>query len=93
MRAKAGTIQVTNTDRSVLLLHDASIVGDSLVGTDDRDQFLRGTLLRDVSAVDIRQFSPVRTALLVVGGVLATFVTAGILYATSSSPSYFSFAY
>lgn len=83
-KAKTGTIQVTKTDRSVLRLNRAAIVGDSLVGTDDRDEFLRATLLRDVSSVDILQFSLRRTGMLVAGGVLATWVTAGILYATSS---------
>lgn len=60
-----------------------AIVGDSLVGTADRDEFLRGTLLREISSIDVRQFSPVRTGLPVVGGLLVTFVTAGILYATT----------
>jgi predicted small integral membrane protein len=32
MRAKTGTIQVTKTDRTVLLLHDAAIVGDAWLG-------------------------------------------------------------
>ena len=88
MRARAGTIQVTKTDRTVLQLHDAAILGDSLVGTTDRDGFLSGVLLKDVTAVDIRQFSLRRTGLLVVGGVLATFVIAGILY-VASPPTYF----
>ena len=88
MRARAGTIQVTKTDRTVLQLHDAAILGDSLVGTSAPDEFLRGALLKDVTSVDIRQFSLRRTGLLFVGGVLATFVIAGILYA-ASPPTYF----
>jgi len=86
MKAKAGTIQVTKNDRTVLQLHDATILGDSLVGMTDRDGFLTGALLKDVTAVDVRQFSPRRTGMLVVGGVIATFVTGLILYATSGGP-------
>lgn len=83
MKAKAGTIQVTKTDQSVLLINHAAIVGDSLVGTVDYDEFLRGTLLRDITSVDIPQFSLRRTGLLVGGVVMAMLVTIGILVATA----------
>jgi hypothetical protein len=83
MRAKARTVQVTKTDRTVLLLRDATIVRDTLVGTDRRDGSLRATPLSDITSMDIRQFSPVLTTLLVVGGAVAMLVTAAILVATS----------
>lgn len=83
MRAKARTVQVTKTDRTVLLLRDATLVRDTLVGTDARDGSLRATPLSDITSMDIRQFSPVLTTLLVVGGAVAVLVTAAILVATS----------
>ncbi|MDQ6768515.1 MAG: hypothetical protein M3Z54_00815 [Gemmatimonadota bacterium] len=83
MSAKARTVQVTKTDRTVLLLRDATIVRDTLVGTDSRDGSLRTTPLSDITSMDIRQFSPVLTTLLVVGGAVAMLVTAAILVATS----------
>jgi hypothetical protein len=87
IRAKSGTIQVTKTDRTVFRINHASIVGDSVVGMDDRDDFLRAALLRDVNSIDVRQFSLRRTGMLLFGGVVATFVTAGILTATSGGPT------
>jgi hypothetical protein len=83
MRARGGAIQVTKTDRSVLRINHAAIVGDSLVGMVDHEAFLRGTLLRDVASLDIQQFSPCRTTLLVVGGIMAAFISVGILIATA----------
>jgi len=49
MRAKSGTVQVTKADRTVLLLRDATIVRDTLAGTDSRDGSVRATPLSDIA--------------------------------------------
>lgn len=81
-RAGTGPIEVTRTDRSVVRITNASIVGDSLVGvTDDSSPIRIAMATKDVQSVAVRRVSAGRTAALGGGIIVGAVAAFGILIA------------
>lgn len=71
-----GTLRVTRRDQSVIVLTNAQVVGDSIVGTAGSPPQRAAVAVSDVERVDTRSVNAWKTGGLVVGTLLVVSVVA-----------------
>ena len=71
-------IRVTRTDRSILVLQDARIEGDSVIGSIGNPPMRHAVALSAIQSIDQRQVSAGRTAGAAVGGAALLLVVVGV---------------